>query len=119
MMVRSSIQHAGMNVGFGAARESLEKIIDQLGLKIAHKPGCCFGVNDGSSTAAKIDCGHAHGFIHRHQEISGAKNAALRTQSLVECLPDCDTYVLYGVVLIDVEITVGFELQIESAMMGK
>src|SRR6185437_2973355 len=108
MMVRSPIQHSGMNVGFGAARESLEKIGHQLGLKIAHQPGCSFGVNNGSSTAAEIDCSHAHGFIHRHQEISGAQNAALRAQSLVECLPDCDAYVLYRVMLIDIEITVGF-----------
>ena len=109
-MVRSPVQHSGMNVGFGAPRESLEEIVNQLGLKIAHEPDCTL-VSRPHSSPAKIDRSQPMGFIHRHQEISGSKNPLLVTQCLVECLPEYDAYILYRVVLIDFEITVGFELQ--------
>src|SRR5581483_9613259 len=63
--------------------------------------------------------GHAEGLIHRHQEISRAQDAALRAQRLLECPPKHDSNVFDGMVLVDIEIAVYFQVEIKAAMVSK
>src|SRR5579863_3298365 len=78
-----------------------------------------FCVNHGRGAPAKIHGGHSHRFVHRHQEISRAQDAAFAAQSFVEELTKHNTHILYGMVLVDIKIAASLKLEIESAMMGE
>ena len=66
--------------------------------------------------AAEIDRRRRERFVHGHQEISGAQNAALRAQRLAHRLAENDARVLDGVVLIHFEIAARVEFQIHRAV---
>src|SRR5437879_6392403 len=118
-MAGAPVEDPGVNVGTGSAGEAFEEIVDQLGLEITYKARADFGIDYGGGASAEIDGGHSHGFVHRHEEISGAQNAALGAEGLVEGLAEDDTDIFDGVVLIDVEITAGFELEVEASVMSE
>jgi hypothetical protein len=88
-------------------------------LEISDKARANFGIDYCGGASAEINRDHSHGFVHGHEEVSGSKDAAFAAQSFIECLTKYDAYVLHRVVLIDIEIATGLELQIEAAMMGE
>ena len=66
-----------MNVGFGRLREALEKILHQFDLEIADAFCCDLRIHDAARPSAKIYGGSSECFVHGHQEIARAQNAAL------------------------------------------
>src|SRR5512133_602889 len=58
----------------------------------------------------------AEGFIHRHQEVSGAQDAFLVAEGAVEGFAKRDADVFNGVVLIDIEIAFAGKLEVESTV---
>ncbi len=80
MVRRASVQNPQMNIRPRGLRKSLEKILHQLRLKLANprcrKPRLHHAVRP----PAKIDRRHAQRFVHRHQKVSRAINAALVAQ---------------------------------------
>jgi hypothetical protein len=75
-MGRTAVQRAQMNVGARGLRETLKKVFGKLGLKIADAFCGDFCMDDTIGSAAEIHGGSGEGFIHGHQEVSGAENAA-------------------------------------------
>lgn len=116
MVRRAAVQNAQVNIGARGLREALEKVLDELGLKIANAAGGNFGVHHAVSAAAQINGGGSEGIVHGHQEISGAQDAAFRTERLADCFAEGDANVFDRVVLIDVEVAFRGERQIESAV---
>src|SRR5437763_4815402 len=119
MVTGAAVENAGMHVCLRSPGEALKKIIHQLCLQISDQARCHFRIHHSGGSPTEIHCGHAHSFVHGHQEVSSSKNAAFAAQSLIEGLAKYDAHVLDRVVLVDMQIAVGLELQIESAMMGK
>src|SRR5262249_38901298 len=116
VMVRAPVNRLEVHVGVRAASKALKKIMDQLRLQVANQPCLHLGVYDRSGTSAEVDCSQPQRFIHGHYEISGAHDAALVAQRAVEGFTQGDAHVFHCMVLVDVEITRGSELQVESAM---
>jgi hypothetical protein len=88
-------------------------------LQIAYEAGANLGVHRSGCPPAKIHCCEAQGFVHWHEEIAGAQNAALGAQRFVEELAEHDADIFDGVVLVDIEVALGFELEIEATVMGE
>ena len=116
VMVRAAVHGLDVNVGAGAAGEAFEEVGDQFGLQVADQARANLGVNGEGGAAAQVDGGDGEGFVHRHEEVSGAQNAALVAECAVECLAERDADVFDGVMLIDIEIAVALEFEIECAV---
>ena len=70
-----------------------------------------FALHDAVRPTAEIDGCGGEGFVHRHQEISGAQNPALVAERLDDGFAEGDASVFDGVVLVDVEVALRFELR--------
>ena len=119
MVIRASVKNACVDIGAGAAGKAFEKIVHQFRLQIAHQPRLDPRVDHCGGAAREVHGGQAQSFVHRHQEVAGAHDAALIAQRLVEGLAQGDAHVFHGVVLVHVEIAGGFRSQIESAMVSE
>ena len=75
-------------------------------------------MDDAIGAAAKVDGGGGEGFVHGHEEISGAQDSAFRAEGPQHGFTESDSDVFHGVVLIDVQITFGGNVQIKSTMAG-
>src|SRR5579871_6350535 len=109
VMVGAAIKYAGMHVGLRPAGKPFEEIWHEFRLQVADQPRADLGIDNAGRAAAKVDGSHSHRFIHRHQEISGSKYSALASKGLVKRLTQHDSDVLYGVMLVDIQIAMRFE----------
>lgn len=116
MMRRAPVQNFQMNVGARGLRKALKEILGQLGLKSSDQPRCKFRVADAIWPSAQIDSRRGQRFIHWHQKISGTQDAALVTERLYGSFAESDPHIFNGVMLIDVEVTCGFEREIERSV---
>ena len=64
--------------------------------------------------------GDAHeGFVHREDEEAVAVHAGLVADGLLDGLPEDDADVFYGVVVVDVYVALGLDLEVENAVARK
>ncbi len=98
--------------------EGAEKILEQLGLEIAHLAGGEFPVADAKGAAGEIERGGGEAIVHGHEKIAGAEDAALRAERALDGFAERDAGVLDGVVLVHVEIAADGEIEIEGAVAG-
>src|SRR5438046_1426701 len=68
---------------------------------------------------AQIDCCHSQRFVHRHDEVPCSIDSTAVADGRRYRLAECDPDVFDGVMLVDVQISCGSELQIECAMPRK
>ena len=68
--------------------------------------------------AGAVQCHLHQGFIEGCQEMTEAVNALAITEGLAQGLTDGDADIFIGVVVIDVGITAGADLQIKQAVAG-
>ena len=99
--------------------EAIEEIVDELGLQVADQSHLHPVLVDQRGASAEIDRDHGESFVHRKNEVAGAIDAFAIAERLGEQLSEHDARVLHGVVLIDVEIAIGVELQVEAAVLGE
>src|SRR4029077_17057514 len=92
------------------------KIVDELGLQVADAGDADFEVDDRVRPPAQIDRGNGQRFVHGHDEIAGAVDAAPRPDRLRNGLAERDSQIFNGVVLIDVEIAIRVDPEIECPM---
>src|SRR6266478_5627173 len=100
-MTGTSVQNSRMDVGASAASKSFKEVMDQFRLQVAYGSDTDFRFDDSHRAAAEIHCGQREGLVHRHYEISGAQNAALASQGLIEGLTQRNANIFHRVVLID------------------
>ena len=105
-----------MNVGLGAPRETFEEVGHKFGLQVSDQSRPHFGLNHRGAASAEINRDDSQRFVHGHHEISRPKDAALAAQRLRKRLAESNTHILHCVVLIDVKIAAGFEIQIKRAV---
>src|SRR5581483_5392836 len=118
-MIGSSVKDACVHVGVGAARESVEEVGNQLRLQVSDDAYANFGFDYSCCATREIHGSDAKSFIHRHYEISSAKNAAFVAERLRKRLAEGDADVFDRVMLVDVEIAVCRKLQIKCAVVRK
>src|ERR1700739_1245201 len=102
-MAGSAVKHSRVDAGMRAPRKTVEEVVHQLGLQVAHQARANFRVNDGRRASTKIHRGEAQRLIHRQQEITGSQNAALAAEGFFESLTEHNADVFYGVMLIDIQ----------------
>src|SRR5215472_15817192 len=118
-MVGPPVERLEMNVGARPASKAFKEVCHQLRLQIAHEPRADPCVHYRGRAAAEIDRCQPQGHIHGHKKIAGAHDAAFIAERVVKRFTQNDANVLYCVVLIDVEIALGLELEVESAVTGE
>src|SRR5688572_28366645 len=116
MVTRSSVQHFHMDIATDPLREPFEEIVDQLALQIAHALDVQRQVDDRVRASAEIHRRHGQRFIHRHDEVAGAVDAAARAERLRHGLAQRNAEILNRVVLIDVQIACGANFEIERTV---
>src|SRR5689334_5609398 len=115
-MIGTAIDGLEMDIGARASGEAFKEVIDQFRLKITDQPRFYFCINHCGRTPAEIYSCHAQGLIHGHHEVSGTHNAALVAKRVQERLTQSDTHVFHCMVLVHIQVTRCFELQVKSAM---
>jgi hypothetical protein len=105
-----------VNVGAGGLREAQEKVLGQFRLKISHFRSGNFSIANAMWPPAEIDRGDCQSFIHWHDEVSSAQDAALRSERFRDCFAEGDSGVFNGVMLIHVEIAFRLDFQIEGTV---
>jgi len=116
MVIGASVKDTQMDVGFRTACEPFEEIADQFRLQVAYQPRPHLSIDDRSGAPAEINCGNTQGFIHGHDKISGTHDATFVAESSVKRLAQGDAHVFYRVVLVNIEIAFGFELEIKRSV---
>src|SRR4051812_16169777 len=88
--------------------EGLKKVLDQFRIEVANLGTVKRSVEDEKIAARKIDGGGAERLFHRQREMAVAANARLVAEGLPDCLPQADADVFHRMMLIDVQISLGF-----------
>src|SRR5208282_4889058 len=113
---RAAIENAQMHIGARGLRKALEKVLHQFGLKIADAFCEEFCLDDAKTAATKIDSGRSKGFVHGHQEITGAENAFFIAEGGVDGFAEGNAHVLDSVVLVHMQVALGGEAEIKAAV---
>ena len=116
-MVGAPVQHTRMDVGARSPGEAFKEVVDEFSLQVAHQPLAYFGIDNAGCAPAEIDCREAEGFIHGHDKISGTENSALIAERLRKGLPQADSHIFHGMMLIDVEVALCGKIEVESAVV--
>src|SRR5258708_756897 len=118
-MAGSSVQHARVNVGAGSSREGFEQIVYKLRLQIANTQSADLGINYRRGASSEIHRGQTERFVHWHDKITGAQNAAAIAQSTIKNLTQRDPNILNRVMLINIQVALRRQFQIEASMSSK
>src|SRR5439155_20941278 len=115
-MTGSAVEQLEVHVGARRGGRSFEEVLNQLGLQTAYARASFRDVDHRVRAAAQVDGGDRERFVHRHQKITRAIDAAARAERRRHRLAECNAEIFDGVMLIDVEVAGGLDLEIESAM---
>src|SRR5688572_12333245 len=116
MVARTAVKHLDVDVAARALRKSFEEVVNQFALQVPDALDRERQIDDGVWSPAEIDSSNAKRLVHRHDEVAGAVDAAARAKRFRDRLAQRDAEILHGVVLIDVEIAGGANLEIERAV---
>src|SRR5260370_42321173 len=105
-----------MRVRFCGLRKSMKKIFHQLDLEIADALCGDLRVHHAIGPSAKINRGGGERFVHWHQEIAGAQDAAFGAQRFLHGFAEGDADIFDRVMLIHIEIAAGFYAKIKPAV---
>src|SRR4030095_6991119 len=94
----------------------LEKVMNQLALQISHEAHLHAEVHDGVRPSAQIDGCHAEPLVPRHYAVPRAGDALAATERARHGFAERDADILDGVVLVDVEISLGADSKVEGAV---
>ena len=118
-MVVAAVQRLHVDVALCAAREAIKKIWHKLGLQIAHNGYRELIIDDARCAPGKIDRAYGERFVHCHDKITRAQDAALVAERFLDGFPKCDADIFHRMVLVHVKIAHAFEFEVETAVLGK
>jgi hypothetical protein len=119
VMTRSSVEDLDVEIRAGMIYEAAEEILHQFRLKIAYHPDSNFVAVDQRRASAQVERDHGQRFIHGHDEVTRSVDAFAIAESFGEKLTQYDADIFHGVVLVDIQVAGGLQLQIESAVFRK
>tara|TARA_B100001013_G_C24425019_1_gene369426 strand:+ start:85 stop:411 length:327 start_codon:yes stop_codon:yes gene_type:complete len=99
--------------------ESFEEILKQFGLKVTDQSKAELEVHYRMRPPAQVDCCYPEGFIHRHHKVARTIDPATRADRLRHRLAERDSHILYRVMLVNVEIAHGSDMQVKPTMPGR
>jgi hypothetical protein len=119
VVIGAAVENLRVQIGAGVVDESAEEVLDQFGLQIAYQADFHAILVYERGASAEIDSDYGERFVHGENKVSGAIDAFAIAEGLGKKLPDDDAGVFNGVVLIDVEIAFGRELEVKRAVFGE
>lgn len=100
-------------------RGGLPEVFDQFAVEFADLLRRKIGVEDHEVTTAQIDRSRNKRLFHRQRKMTVATNARLVAERLLDGLSETDSNILDRVMLIDMQIALGRDLQINDRMPSK
>ena len=88
-------------------------------MQVAHQPRANFGIDDCCCASAEVDRRKTKRLIHGHQKIAGAQDSKFVAESVVKGLAQHDADIFHGVMLINVQISFCFELQVKCSVASE
>ena len=116
MVTRPAVQDFQVHVGARGRRETFEEVLHQFRLQVADARDLELQVYDGERPARQVDGGDGQRFIHRHHEVAGAVDPALRADGFRDRRTEREAGIFDGVMLVDVEISGRLQFQVEPAV---
>src|SRR4051812_48781820 len=117
-MIRPAVEHLDVHVGASPLGEAFEEIRHELGLEIADLLDLYLEVDDSVHATREVDRRDAERLVHRHHEVAGAIDSPTISQRHRYRFAEGDADIFDGVVLVDIEVALGRDLQIESTVPG-
>jgi copper chaperone CopZ len=108
-----------VNVSLCTASEAIKKISDELGLEISDDGYVNLIIDDVGNAAGEIHRSDGKRLVHCHYEIACAQNTFLISEGQGKGIPQRDSNILNGVMLVDVEVADTIELKVEAAVTRK
>jgi len=112
-MVRAAVHGLYVYIGARAACEALEEIRHEFRLQIAYKPGAHLGVTAKAARPLRSTAAMARVSSIGMRKYPVAQDATLSPRARSKASPSADAYVLYGVMLVHIEIAIALECEIE------
>src|SRR5690606_17562945 len=100
VVVRTSVENLGVQVGAAVDDEAVEEVVQEFGLQVADETEARGRIVDQGGTSAEVDGDHGESLVHGHNEVAGAVDAFAVTEGLGEELPQGDADVFDGMVLV-------------------
>lgn len=99
--------------------EAIPEVFDQFAIELTDLPMWELGMKRESDSPAEINRGGHQRFVHWQGKVAVTKDAAFITNGFCKCLPQANANILDGVMLVDVEIAFGLNLEVEQTVLGK
>nr|ADI17045.1 hypothetical protein [uncultured alpha proteobacterium HF0010_30A23] len=112
-----TIQDGNMNIGLRRIGHGLEELTEQLGFHGPQSRHLKGRVPDQMRAAGEIDHSPRQRLVHRHVGVAIAVDPSLVPQGFLERLAQHKADILSGVVRINVQITFGFDGQVDECML--
>ena len=106
-----------INQGIGGNR--LPEVIHELRIEFADLLCGKFQIADVPGSAGEMGRDGDEGFLHGEREAAVTDNPLLVTPSLGEGLPETDTDVFDSVVLIDLQVSFGSDVEVDETVTGE
>src|SRR5690606_12879433 len=100
----------------GRAGERLQGVGDVLGGQVAEVGGGELQVDDGVRAAGDVHRSFGQGLVHRHPGVAEAGDARTVAERLGQGGAQDQGRVLYGVVVVDVGVAAGLDLEVEQGV---
>ena len=118
MMSVVSAQAVDMQCHLGVVDEALEKLVQQVHIKITDAGPRVVCMIFKAGTSGEIDDHARQRFVERYVGMSIAANTALVTNRPVDCLAQRDADILYRMMCVDMQIALRPDLDIQHAVTG-
>jgi hypothetical protein len=119
VVIGAAVENFCVEVRSRVVDEAVEEVCHEFGLEVAYEANFDQIFIDQGWTATQVYGYYSQGFVHRHDEVSGAVDSFAVTQGFGKELAYDYANILHGVVLVYVQIAHGFEFEIEAAMFGE
>jgi hypothetical protein len=105
-----------VHVGAGSLRKSLKEILEKFDGEIADAIRFDLGIDHAARASAEIDRSRGERLVHGYQKVSGAQDAFLGAERFQHRFAQRDADIFDGVVLVHIEVAVGFYGQVKRAV---
>jgi hypothetical protein len=118
VVVVAAVLNTGMQIHATVVGDTLKEMEEQVGTERTHPGRNKLGIEDAVGTPAEIDGHKPQGLVHWHIAMGGTHDATPVAECFVDGLPEADTDILGGVMIIDVQIAVGGDGDVELSVFG-
>ncbi len=114
-----AIEQFEVQADAGVHREGLEEFLEQLGVDLPDLVAREAHLPDQVGPVAQVDRGARQRFVHRNIGVAEADDAGIAAHGFLERLAQHDADVFHRVVLVDVEVALGLDVNVHGGVLGE